>query len=49
MELLGHGFYYQDWHVGYSFRTLTRSVTETDIANFVGDLDTWRDGVSAHE
>ena len=36
MELLGHGFYYQDWHVGYEFRTLTRSITETDIMNFVG-------------
>lgn len=36
MELLGHGFYFQDWHVGYQFRTLTRSVTETDIANFIG-------------
>lgn len=36
MELLGHGFYYQDWHVGYQFQTLTRSVTETDIVNFVG-------------
>ena len=36
MELLGHGFYYQDWHEGYEFRTLTRSITETDIMNFVG-------------
>ena len=36
MELLGHGFYYQDWHVGYCFQTLTRSVTEADISNFVG-------------
>lgn len=36
MQLLGHGFYFQDWHVGFSFQTLTRSVTETDIANFVG-------------
>lgn len=36
MELLGHGFYYQDWHVGYRFQTLTRSVTEADITNFVG-------------
>lgn len=36
MELLGHGFYYQDWHVGYRFQTLTRSVTEADISNFVG-------------
>lgn len=36
MQLLGHGFYYQDWSVGWKFRTLTRSVTETDIMNFVG-------------
>lgn len=36
MEPLGHGFYFQDWHVGYEFRTLTRSITETDIMNFVG-------------
>jgi len=36
MELLGHGFYYQDWHVGYQFQTLTRSITETDITNFIG-------------
>ena len=36
MELLGQGFYYQDWHVGYSFRTLTRTVTEVEIINFVG-------------
>ena len=36
MELLGHGFYYQDWDIGYEFRTLTRSITETDITNFVG-------------
>lgn len=36
MELLGHGFYFQDWEVGFSFRTLTRSVTEADISNFVG-------------
>ena len=33
---LGHGFYYQDWHVGYTFTTLSRSITETDIMNFVG-------------
>ncbi len=36
MELLGHGFYYQDWHEGYEFQTLGRTVTETDILNFVG-------------
>lgn len=36
MHLLGHGFYYQDWSVGWKFRTLTRSITEPDIMNFVG-------------
>jgi acyl dehydratase len=36
MEILGHGFYYQDWHEGYEFQTLTRTITETDILNFVG-------------
>ena len=36
MELLGHGFYFQDWHVGYEFQTLTRTATEIDIANFIG-------------
>ena len=36
MELLGHGFYYQDWHEGYEFQTLGRTITETDILNFVG-------------
>lgn len=36
MQLLGHGFYYQDWSVGWKFKTLTRSITETDIMNFVG-------------
>ncbi len=35
-NLLGHGFYFQDWHEGYSFQTLTRTVTETDVVNFVG-------------
>lgn len=36
MELLGHGFYFQDWHEGYEFQTLGRTITETDILNFVG-------------
>lgn len=35
-NLLGHGFYFQDWHEGYAFETLTRTVTETDVINFVG-------------
>ena len=36
MKLLGHGFYYQDWSVGFEFQTLTRSVTEFDVRSFVG-------------
>ncbi|MEC9346005.1 MAG: MaoC family dehydratase N-terminal domain-containing protein [Pseudomonadota bacterium] len=36
MQLLGHGFYFQDWHVGWKFQTLTRTITETDIVNFCG-------------
>ena len=36
MELLGHGYYFQDWHEGFEFQTLTRTVTETDVMNFVG-------------
>lgn len=36
MQPLGHGFYFQDWHVGWSFETLTRSITEPDLANFIG-------------
>lgn len=36
MRPLGHGFYFQDWEVGYRFETLTRSITETDVMNFVG-------------
>lgn len=36
MQPLGHGFYFQDWHEGYTFTTLTRSITETDVVNFVG-------------
>lgn len=36
MKLLGHGFYYQDWTVGFEFQTLTRTVSETDVYQFVG-------------
>lgn len=36
MRPLGHGFYYHDWEVGYRFETLTRTITETDVMNFVG-------------
>ncbi len=54
MELLGHGYYFQDWHEGFQFRTLTRTVTETDVMNFVGvsgmteELFTSRDYLENH-
>ena len=33
--LLGRGVFWQDMHVGATFRTYTRTVTETDLVNFV--------------
>ncbi len=54
MQLLGQGFYYQDWDVGFEFETLTRTVTETDVYNFVGvsgmteELFTSRDYLENH-
>lgn len=35
MELLGRGFYWQDMTAGRRFRTFGRTITETDIVNFV--------------
>ena len=35
MEVVGIGFYYEDMPVGRTFRTIRRSVTETDIVNFI--------------
>ncbi len=35
MKLLGKGFYWEDLKVGDSFRTFGRTITETDIVNFV--------------
>ena len=54
MQLLGHGFYYQDWEVGFEFQTLTRTVTETDVYTFVGvsgmteELFTSREYIEEH-
>ena len=54
MQLLGQGFFYQDWEVGFEFETLTRTVTETDVYNFVGvsgmteELFTSRDYLENH-
>lgn len=36
MPRLGQGFYWQDLHEGQSFRTFRRTVTETDLVNFIG-------------
>lgn len=35
METVGLGFCYEDLPVGREFRTIGRTVTETDITNFV--------------
>jgi acyl dehydratase len=35
VEVVGIGFYYEDMPVGRTFRTIRRSVTETDIVNFI--------------
>lgn len=42
MQQLGHGFYWQDLKVGDRFKTFGRTVTETDVINFVN-------GVGMHE
>jgi acyl dehydratase len=33
--LLGHGFFWQDLEVGQKFQTFRRTVTETDLVNFI--------------
>ena len=33
--LLGHGFFWQDLLVGQKFQTFNRTVTETDLVNFI--------------
>ncbi len=38
MKLLGEGFYWDDLTVGDTFRTFGRTVTETDIVNFVSSV-----------
>ena len=35
MEILGLGLHFEDLPVGRQFRTVARTVTETDIVNFV--------------
>ncbi len=35
MKLLGRGFYFEDFPVGFQFRTVGRTVTDADITNFI--------------
>ncbi|MEJ7930469.1 acyl dehydratase [Ramlibacter sp. AN1015] len=35
MKTVGLGFYYEDMPVGLKFKTIGRTVTETDLVNFV--------------
>ena len=36
LPFLGQGFYWQDIAVGNRFRTFRRTITETDLVNFIG-------------
>lgn len=33
--LLGHGFYFEDLPIGFRFRTMGRTITETDLVTFI--------------
>ncbi|ABE36130.1 maoC like domain protein [Paraburkholderia xenovorans LB400] len=35
LQLLGRGFYWQEIHAGQRFRTFRRTVTESDLVNFI--------------
>ncbi|MFZ2737777.1 MAG: MaoC family dehydratase [Burkholderiaceae bacterium] len=35
IALLGHGFFWQDLQIGQKFRTFSRTITETDLINFI--------------
>ena len=34
--IVGYGFFFEDFFAGKTFRTLARTVTETDLINFIG-------------
>ncbi|MCK9284156.1 MAG: MaoC family dehydratase N-terminal domain-containing protein [Rhodocyclaceae bacterium] len=38
METVGLGFYFEEMPIGRKFRTVGRTVTETDIVNFVNTI-----------
>lgn len=35
MKTVGVGYYWEDYNVGDRFRTLNRTITETDLVNFI--------------
>lgn len=34
-RVLGHGFFYEDLPIGYRFRTMGRTITETDLVAYI--------------
>jgi acyl dehydratase len=38
METVGLGFYFEDFRLGRQFQTVGRTVTETDIVNFISTI-----------
>lgn len=36
LSIIGHGLYFEDFHVGMRFKTVGRTITDVDIINFVG-------------
>lgn len=36
LPTLGIGLYFEDYTIGQRFRTISRTITETDIVNFIG-------------
>ena len=37
METVGLGFYFEDLPVGRQFKTIGRTITDSDITNFIND------------
>ena len=35
MKTIGHGYYWNDLEVGFKFRTLNRTITESDLVGFI--------------
>ena len=35
MKTIGHGYYWNDLEVGFTFRTLNRTITESDLVGFI--------------